>query len=77
MAPIAIDPPATLKAGSIPTGASSQYKNPVYSNPASYNAESEEKGLNGVAKAKYPNYLPSWDFDTKFVFTASAEDDLH
>ncbi|KAF2097812.1 TauD-domain-containing protein [Rhizodiscina lignyota] len=47
------------------TGAG-DYKDIFNAGPTSYNKNKELEGSGGIAPAKYPNYLPTWNFDTKY-----------
>lgn len=63
MAPIAVEPTQP-----VPTTASKQeykgYKEAFNNNPATYNTEIETKGSETLPPAKYPHYLPVWEFET-------------
>lgn len=68
MAPVAVSPAAQTA-----PPASKQFKGPtdykdsssVASGPKYYDDEAERNGTNGYPKAKYPNYLPTWDLSVK------------
>ena len=42
-----------------------QYKEAAFGNPQLYKKEVELEGTDKHAPARYPNYLPVWDFEKK------------
>lgn len=56
--------PVAVERVQVETPALTHYKEAFNAGPRSYNAEKEIKGTKGQPPAKYPNYLPVWEFET-------------